>query len=81
MPSVKKSKAPVRLRITVKNSVDKPTIKASVPAMDKRSFQISILTTPIDFSRSILAYIPYYAYKEVAATLRGIHIVLNRLLF
>jgi hypothetical protein len=29
--------------MTVKNNVDKPTIRASVPAMDKRSFHIPIM--------------------------------------
>jgi hypothetical protein len=45
----------VRLRITVKNSVDSPIIRASVPAMDIRSFQISI-NTPFIFSILSLAY-------------------------
>jgi hypothetical protein len=43
MPKVKRSKDAVRVRITVKNSVDKPIIRASVPAMDRRSFQMLML--------------------------------------
>jgi hypothetical protein len=54
-PKVMRSKDAVRVRITVKNRVDSPIIRASVPAMDKRSFQISI-NTPFVFSILSLAY-------------------------
>jgi hypothetical protein len=50
-----RSKDAVRVRITVKNSVDSPIIRASVPAMDKRSFQISI-NTPVVSRILNLAY-------------------------
>jgi hypothetical protein len=32
-------KAPVRIRINVKNKVDNPIINATVPAIDMRNFQ------------------------------------------
>jgi hypothetical protein len=41
-PKAKRSKDAVRVRITAKKSVDSPIIRASVPAIDKRSFQILI---------------------------------------
>jgi hypothetical protein len=43
MPKVKKSNVPVRLRITAKNSVEMPIIRARVPAIDTRSFQARII--------------------------------------
>ena len=43
MPSVMRSKKPVKRRIAVKTSVDKPMIMASVAAIERRSFQILIL--------------------------------------
>jgi hypothetical protein len=42
-PEKPESKAPVKLRMTVKKRVDMPTIKVSVPAIERRSFQILIL--------------------------------------
>ena len=40
MPSVKRSKTPARLMITVKTSVDSPKIMAKVPAIESRSFHV-----------------------------------------
>ena len=40
MPKVTRSNEPTRLKITVKNNVDKPIIMARVPTIDRRSFQV-----------------------------------------
>jgi hypothetical protein len=45
MPSVTKLNVVNRLRITVKTSVERLSIMASVPAMDKRSFHMLIAYT------------------------------------
>ena len=42
MPNVKMSNKPARLSMTVKTSVDKPKIMASVSAIERRSFQMLI---------------------------------------
>ena len=40
MASVRMSKTPARLMITVKTNVDKPKIMAKVPAIESRSFHV-----------------------------------------
>jgi len=47
MPRVMKSRVLNSVRIMVKTSVDRPRIMARVPAMDKRSFQILIVSCTI----------------------------------
>ncbi len=46
MMSVRRLNAPVRLRMTVKNRVERPIIMASVPSMENRSFHKLIYFIP-----------------------------------
>jgi hypothetical protein len=58
-PKVIRLKESAKIRITVKNNVDKPIIVASVPTMDSRSFQRPILISSINVHETKVTYILY----------------------
>lgn len=66
MPKVVRFKEPAKLRITVKNSVDKPIIIARVPTMDNRSFQRLIFLYPqFNVHGTKVTYILYYVVFNI----------------
>ena len=65
MPKVIRLKEPAKLRITVKNSVDKPIIIARVPTMDNRSFQRLISVSSVSVHGTKVTYILYYEIRKI----------------